>query len=378
MQTFGEVVKFLEDCDMPPLIRSWGDPKIAISPHLAGKVMAITATGDDGINPFFINPDAIRNPNPDASYDCEGGGRWWPLPEGQLRKGFSFYFPKGTSLEGDLRQVWRVPNGPTEFDKAEFEMSKERDSIEQLILPEIQMVNMNGNPFNIKVAVNHSIQSSELIKDVANIAYFHSIEFVNLGHQWNKDYGFAVPWILNMLKADPKAWIVAPVEKGTLDRVIDYHMSGENNDQPVSSDRFIQRGNYCLLKADGQSRGKLGLPPEITKGYIAAINLTEGTLFLMRVPYSQSKRTKYLDNTWWTKELYGGCPIDFYNDSGEMGNFYEVEAVAPVKRVERGGNIHLNVYVQFYQLRNPSNISLLFRILYNKTKVDLSGEQAIR
>lgn len=374
-ETLGEVVAFLTKHHKRHILLSQGKSMVVVSPDLAGRLIATSSEGIHGRNPSFTKLDAITKPNLEKAYDPEGGDRWWIIPEGQ--RNWSFYLPVGTvdfRME-NLNKVWRVPPS---FDKAAF-IVDEQDKDKVSLRAYVNATNVKGNLFELAVYLHYElVQPPDYIKDkgFAHVGYKRSIIFENIGRNiWDDDYGMIAPWSLSMLKSGKKTWIVLPVKEGTIDQVVDYRMSGSNQDRKVPGTRFLKRHNYGLLKADGRYRGKLGLRPNISRESIASIDLVNGLLMVMNVPRESGR---YIDNRWVPEGKFNGTMIDCYNDSGSIAgggpvSMYELEGVAPV-HIQRPGNQNvLTVTVRQFKA-DPSNIEILYSILNQMTGVDLTRE----
>jgi hypothetical protein len=360
-------------------IELWDAPSaILISRDLAGKVMATTTQGLDGRNPLYVNPGAVKKPDLKKPFHAEGGHRWWLMPEGQGE--MSFYLPEGTTdfSPENLDKVWGVDPS---FDKAAMSVIGEREPGKIHLRAFMNMVNARGNVFKTQTGVRYELKKrlEDLREEVGYVGYTQKTSFVNRGQQtWGKDYGMIAPWSLNMLEAGPKTWIILPVNRGCIEQVVDYNMSGEKRDEPMPSEKFLQRDDYGLLRADGKCNWKRGLKPGTATGYIASIDLKEGLLTIMTVPVIRTG--DYLDNRWKPEDLFGGTCIDCYNDGGGLGegdeSFYELEGVCRAKVVKPGNFTSMKVEVDQFQV-DPSRMGLLFGVLGQVTGVDVSGDSVL-
>lgn len=377
-ETFKQIVSFLAKNNMTPVTLTKRNSMIAVSPELAGRVIAVSSEGLNGINPLFTKKEAMINPNLDKPYDPEGGHRWWPIPEGQ--RDWSFYLPVGTTdfSIGNLNKVWKVP---AYFDKAVF--CKYLILENQVTLTTIlRFINAKGSIFDTKVGLSYSLEDlpnsiKEKVIDYSYVGYRQTITFNNIGNEiWDKNHGMIGSWSLNMLKSGENTYIVLPVKPGTIDQVVDYKMSGPNKDNKVPTDRFLKRDNYGLFKADGRYRGKLGLRPNISTGNIASIDLDNGLLTVMNVPLTARK---YIDNRWVPDERFYGTVIDCYNDSGDIAgkgpiSMFELEGVSPPVMAQKPDESNLFAVTVQYFKTDPSKIEILYGILNKMTGIDLKKE----
>lgn len=381
-ETILEIIEFLENNHKPHNMLACmdslhRDSLLIISPHLAGRVIAMSSEGLAGKNTYFVNPQAIANPDLEKPYHPEGGGRWWPARE------IDFCIPPGTTdfSRANLNEVWKVPHY---FDKTAFNVVDGHDIDWVLLRNFVRFVDVKKRVFDTQIDLEYKIATlppgistpKKLEREVSHVGYSRTIVFTNTGdNPWNKKNSYVSPWVLDMLNAGKNTWIVLPVSPGTIEQVLDYKMSGENRNEKVPSDRFLERDNYGLLKADAKEAGKKGIPPKISNGYIAAVDLKQGSLTLMNVAVGKTPDLKYRNNLWQEQGTFDGTAFDCYNDNGDIGNFLEIEAVSPVpSEVEPGRGIVFPVVVHHFKLKSPANIPLLYDILKQTTGVDLSKE----
>jgi hypothetical protein len=87
------------------------------------------------------------------------------------------------------------------------------------------------------------------------------------------------------------------------------------------------------FKADGKSRGKLGVVPEKARPVAGSYD-TENHILTVTV-FDVDVRAKYLNQEWSTsKPAFTGDAVNAYNDGPladgtQMGPFYEIESVSP-------------------------------------------------
>ncbi len=348
--------------------------KVAVSPHCAGRVVAICFDSTDEESPLFLNRDAILEPDFNKPYHPEGGHRWWPMPEGQ--RDWSLYFPEGT---GEFTiENWKVPPS---FDKISFSIEKLNEPKEVLLRAPVRMNNVKGSVFEILVKLYYSIiPCPDSIKSMTNHGVLHAgyrqtIDFINTGIEtWDEDHGLIAPWSLNMVKAGESAWIILPVKRGAVEKIIDYRMSGEKSNQPLPRERVKKGLNFVLVKADGKCRGKKGIPPEISTGAIASVDLDKGLIIVMKS--FPVENALYVDNTWNPSGRYGGTAFDCYNDSGAIAatgdySMFELEGISPVRTVKPGGHLEYSMTVDYYKVDLKQAPGILYDIIKDTTGVTL-------
>jgi len=95
---------------------------------------------------------------------------------------------------------------------------------------------------------------------------------------------------------------------------------------------FSEQG-YLYFKADGKSRGKLGMPAKRTKGVAGSYDAINNILTI--VTFDVDPKAIYLNQEWTPdKDPLIGDAVNAYNDGPladgtQMGPFYELESVSP-------------------------------------------------
>jgi hypothetical protein len=145
-----------------------------------------------------------------------------------------------------------------------------------------------------------------------------------------------------MFSPAPGTRIVAPFEKqGTGDIVNDRYFG------KVSADRLQvnQDKGLVLFKADGQSRGKIGLSPTRAKPVIGSYSAAGQMLTIVRFSKPAGAK-RYVNNLWEvSKQPYGGDVSNAYNDGPvepgkpSLGGFYELESSSPAAALAPGASL---------------------------------------
>ncbi|MDB5145866.1 MAG: hypothetical protein JWQ66_4579, partial [Mucilaginibacter sp.] len=117
----------------------------------------------------------------------------------------------------------------------------------------------------------------------------------------------------------------------------------------IPPDRVIYKNGHLFFKADGKSRGKLGMPAARTTAmagsYDAANNVLTITLF------DVNSQAKYLNQEWTPdKDPLVGDAVNSYNDGPlangtQMGPFYEIESVSPGAFLKPGEKLAHQHYI---------------------------------
>jgi hypothetical protein len=160
----------------------------------------------------------------------------------------------------------------------------------------------------------------------------------NTGAQpWTESTGMPCLWLLDMFNPSSATVIVIPYASATGDTskpaTTDYF--GE-----IPADRVKYDGQTLFFKADGKSRGKLGMHPKRAKPMIGSYDAAHQVLTICLFDVDSSAR--YLNQEWnTTKPPFSGDAVNAYNDGplangSQMGPFYELESVSPAAFLAAG------------------------------------------
>lgn len=192
--------------------------------------------------------------------------------------------------------------------------------------------------------------NTEIPASVSQVGYLSDNKITNSGDQaWQKESGLLSIWILGMYKPSPATTMIIPYlgEKSALNVNDEYFGR-------ISAERLIVT-DALYFKADGQSRGKLGLPyanaPEILGSYDAANQV------LTIVTYDKPDTAAAYVNSLWKiqEEPFAGDVINAYNDgpptpgADQLGPFYELETSSPALALNPGesaSHIHRTFHFQ--------------------------------
>jgi len=117
----------------------------------------------------------------------------------------------------------------------------------------------------------------------------------------------------------------------------------------ISADRLKVTNRHIFFRADGKSRGKIGLPPLRATGIIGSFDSANNilTLLVCRLPDGV---TDYVNSAWQLQEdPYSGDAFNSYNDGpledgSQMGPFYEIETSSPAASLKPGEDL---THIQF-------------------------------
>ncbi len=181
-----------------------------------------------------------------------------------------------------------------------------------------------------------SVQLNENIKAVG----FKTINtLINAGDkEWNRETGAPCMWNLDMFSPSPKTVIVIPYQESASGKVATTDYFGE-----ISKDRIQYANGVLLFKADGKSRGKLGIPPNRAKNIAGSYDATNNILTITL--FDVDNKATYLNQEWTPdKDPFTGDAVNAYNDGPledgkQMGPFYEIESVSPAAFLKPGATL---------------------------------------
>ena len=345
--SFGYDIHFLNRYDSVIILKNDnGNSMVAVSPKYQAKVFTSTSDGDNGYSFGWINYKAFDG-KPDLHMNGYGGeNRFWLGPEGGV---FSLFFEKGKEM------VFNNWHTPAPFDTESWEtISKTNSSVH--MQKDMSLKNYAGTLLSILVDRTISILNNNEIGDSTGISLSDSIKAVgyktensikNSGSfDWNQHTGMPCIWMLDMFKPSLSTTIIIPYKD-------DVNMKGNvaTTDYfgQIPSDRIRYQNGVLFFKADGKSRGKLGLAPERAKPVAGSWDAENSILTIIQ--YDLDPDGKYLNQEWNTmKPPFSGDAVNAYNDGpldngSQMGPFYELESVSPAAFLKSGESLQHNHYV---------------------------------
>ncbi len=338
--TFGDDVSFLQKWDekLVVLSVSGGDAQIIVSPKYQGKVFTSTAEGLKGKSFGWINYPAFDK-EIDPHMNAYGGeDRLWLGPEGGP---FSLYFEPGKEMVFDN---WHTP---APIDTESWELVSSSEKAVQLS-KDMELQNYVGTRLKINIDRQVEILEPSAIESMLSIALGDKIKSVgfkttntlrNTGDfAWNKETGAPCMWNLDMFTPTPETVILIPYKEGGEGKIATTDYFGE-----IDSDRIAMENGVLYFKADGLSRGKLGIPPHRVKPVAGSYAADEGVLTITL--FDVDSMATYLNQEWTTeKDPFQGDAMNAYNDGpladgSQMGPFYEIESVSPVAFIQPNEHI---------------------------------------
>jgi hypothetical protein len=319
-----------------------GGSAIAVSPAWQARVMTSTAEGDSGFSFGWINRKLIESGKILPHINAFGGEeRLWLGPEGGQ---FSIFFSKGKSFVYDNWQT------PAFLDTEPFELITSNDS-SAMFGKDISTENYSGTSFTFRIEREITILSeaaiskliSVKIEGVKCVAYCSENKIINHGREdWKKETGLLSIWMLGMFNPSPAIVIVIPVKPGN-----EKLLGPKVNDAyfgKISADRLKISDDHIFFRADGKSRGKIGIPPMRATGIMGSYDSHNQilTLLICRLPEG---KTDYVNSSWQIQENpYSGDALNSYNDGpledgSQMGPFYELETSSPAADLKPGESL---------------------------------------
>jgi hypothetical protein len=315
---------------------------LIVVPDWQGRVMTSTAEGDSGFSFGWINNKLIESGIVSAHINAFGGEeRLWLGPEGGQ---YSIFFSKGKEF---TFENWQTP---AFIDTKPFAITSQTETSVTLESDE-KLVNYSGMVFSIGIKREVSLLSySEIRKqtgiDISGIncvAYSSTNILFNKGkNEWKKENGLLSLWMLGMFIPSDSVVVVIPFREGE-----EKNLGVRVNDNyfgKIPESRLRVTGNHIFFKADGKSRGKIGIPPLRAAGVMGSFDSENNILTLLFCKLPENV-TDYVNSSWQIqKDPYSGDALNSYNDGpledgSQMGPFYELETSSPAAALVPGGSI---------------------------------------
>lgn len=339
--SYGHDLLFLREHDstLVQLRSSDGQSAVIVSPRYQAKVFTSTAEGPAGQSFGWVHYKAFDGP-PDAHMNAYGGeNRLWLGPEGGH---YSLFFKPGLPMVFDN---WVTPAA---FDTEAWTLVS-ADSSAVALRKDMTLTNYAGTELSLQVGRKVTLLDKATIAgqwslaDTAGLAavgYRTDNIITNTGKQaWTEETGMPCIWILDMFNPSPGTVIVVPFRPGKAGgRIATTDYFGQ-----IPPDRITYTDSVLLFRADGKSRGKLGLGPERAKGVAGSYDPEHKVLTLLSCDLDP--RAKYLNQEWDTvKPVFSGDAQNAYNDGpladgSQMGPFYELESVSPAAMLKPGSSL---------------------------------------
>jgi hypothetical protein len=347
---FGYDLQFLKKQDSALIVLRNSNSQVIVSPRYQAKVFTSTANGLPGKSFGWINYKAFGKE--DAHMNAYGGeNRFWLGPEGGK---FSLFFKPGTKM---VFENWKTPSP---FDTESWNV-KIRDSQSVSMFKEMDLLNYADTQLKLAVARTVSILNREQVTRLAGInesddslfsvGYETKNVLTNIGDQeWTEVGGLPCIWILDMFKPSSKTVIIVPFKKTRSENfgeIVTTNYFGE-----IPPDRIKHNDGLLFFKADGKSRGKLGVLSNRAMETAGSYDAENKVLTI--ILFNVSEKNRYLNQEWnITKPSFRGDAVNAYNDGPlsdgtQMGPFYEIESVSQAAFIKPGESIeHSHIVLHF-------------------------------
>lgn len=322
-----------------------GNSSVALVPAWQGRVITSTAEGETGFSFGWINRNLISSGKIQPHINAFGGEeRLWLGPEGGQ---YSIFFRKGTDF---IYDNWQTPSF---IDTDPYEITEQSDS-SVTFSHTVDIENYSGTRFRLGIERKVTLLTPDVLAKQTGVnasglnavAYRSDNKLLNSGNtEWKKEKGLLSIWMLGMFNPSPSVVIVVPFREGN-EKEIGVAVN-DNYFGKISPDRLKLKAGKAFFRADGKSRGKIGIPPLRATGVMGSYDSKNNilTLLISRMPAGKSE---YVNSTWQIqKNPYSGDALNAYNDGpladgSQMGPFYELEASSPAAMLKPGESIILS------------------------------------
>ncbi len=333
--TFGYDLQFLTKYDSSLIVLKSDDSasQIIISPKYQAKVFTSTADGWGGKSFGWVNYSAFDKNDPHMN-GYGGEDRLWLGPEGGK---FSLFFKPG------VQQVFNDWHTPSPIDSEPWTLVASNAGKVDME-KDMNLQNYAGTTLTMKVQrsvelLSNSSISQQLGVDITGLKTvgFQTVNsIINTGtHAWTEQSGAPCMWNLDMFTPSEKCTIVIPYINEASGKVATTDYFGE-----IPKERIKYANGILYFKADGKSRGKMGIPPARVKNVAGSYDAVNRVLTIAK--FDVDNKAKYLNQEWRTdRDPYSGDAMNAYNDGpledgSQMGPFYEIESVSPAAFLKPG------------------------------------------
>ena len=328
------------------VLQSAAGSRIAISGKYQARVMT-SAVEAQGTSLGFINRSFIEAGKTGTAFDNFGGeDRFWLGPEGGQ---YALYFPAGKPFEFGN---WQTPHAFQEGEWQEKAASASASATTVTFARTFSVTNYAKTEFKVDVERKVSLLSGEQAKAALGLDVPAGVKWVGFSTEnaltnqgtkaWTEDKGLPSVWILGMFNPAPGTRIIAPFDKSASGEVVNDRYFGK-----IAADRLQVNPDkgFVVFKADGQSRGKIGLSPTRAKSVLGSYSSTGQILTIVRFTKPAGAK-RYVNNLWEvSKQPYGGDVANAYNDGPvepgkpSLGGFYELESSSPAAALAPAGKL---------------------------------------
>ncbi|MEI3797239.1 MULTISPECIES: DUF6786 family protein [unclassified Chitinophaga] len=339
---FGEDVTFLQQHLKNVVVLKNGSDsgRLVVTGDYQARVMTSTTGGDKGKSFGWINYNLVSSQQYAPHINAFGGEeRFWLGPEGGQ---YALFFLPGKPFDF---ANWQTPGL---IDTAHYAVTAQSEN-SITYQQEGTIQNYKGSAFHlqinrtIRLLNNADIVSSiglTLPAGISSVAYETDNTITNKGDSsWQEENGLLSIWLLGMFKPSDQTAIVAPFRPGPDAK---QHITDDYFGK-IPAQNLQLKDSLLLFRADGKSRGKLGLSPLVAKKGAGSIDLENNTLTVLL--YDVVPQGQYVNSKWeFQKEPFKGDAVNCYNDGPladgtQMGPFYEVESSSDARALKAGESL---------------------------------------
>jgi hypothetical protein len=353
--SFADDVQFLRaHTDVVVLQSPDGSARLAIAPGYQGRVMTSTAAGEAGTSFGFIDRSVIALDARQPHMTVLGGeDRVWLGPEGGQ---FGLYFAPGAAFDTDH---WQVPE-PIDWGGWPV-TSQAADTI--VFAEPMTVTNASGTTFDLRVdRTIHLLAHDAIVQALGTapgptthvVGFESDTRITNTGAvAWTKHTGLVSIWIIGQMRPTPETTIVVPFKTGST-RDLGPILHDAYFGRPPASRLKVGDG-VVFFRADGVSRGKIGVPPPRARRVLGSYDASGRVLTI--ITFDMPPAPNGYVNSMWEHQAdpYAGDVANAYNDGplgpGQppLGPFYELESSSPAAALASGesmGHVRRTIHLQ--------------------------------
>jgi hypothetical protein len=355
-----------------------GRSQVAVAPAYQGRVMTSSADGPGGASFGYIHRPGVQAGARQPHMTVLGGeDRFWLGPEGGQ---YALYFAPGAAFTPD---AWQVPE-PIDWDSWPVAAQNER---EVSFRRDMTLTNYAGTKFSLRVdRVVRLIESGAALKDFGQapgaatrvVAYETDNTITNTGTAaWKKETGLVSIWILGMYRPAPNTTVVIPFVPGP-----------ESSHGPIVNDKYFGKidadrlrvtDTALYFKADGQKRGKIGVPRPRARDVAGSYDPERRVLTLVKFTLPGGA-TDYVNSMWEVQQQpFAGDVVNSYNDgpmtpgAAPMGPFYEIESSSPAAALAPSASLR-HVHRTFHLQGPEAELDAIAKAALGVSLADISGK----
>lgn len=358
--SFDDDVAFMRAHAPVEVLASASGGVVAVSARWQGRVMT-SAVEPRGASLGFVHRAFIEGGKTGTAFDNYGGeDRFWLGPEGGQ---FGLYFPPGAPFN---IATWQTPHAMQE---GEWEV-RSRDASHVTFAKTMHVESWSRSAFDVAVERTVRVLGPDEVRARFGVAPPPSARWVafetdnavtNAGSRpWTRETGLLSIWILGMYAPARDARVVVPFDPAGSGPVVNDAYFGK-----IPPERLRVHDRFVELVADGERRGKIGVPPPRAKETLGSF--VPGARLLTLVRYARPAKVAdgYVNSAWeQQREPYGGDVVNAYNDGPtepgkpSLGGFYELETSSPALALAPGQTAH-HVHTTLHVVADSAELETL-------------------